>query len=447
MAQRQLGAHTRAAVGAFALAGAAALASVAPAHAASPRLSIVSLVAAPRMLGGDGGNVRLAVRVHGATRCVFRGQTAPFTALGPRRVASCAVGAAGVTMPVAASRYRAVTTIHFLVQAVGPGPGRGRVTRSVTVREAAGAAASAASMPAQPLRIDATPLPGASVGSTYTAPLTASGGTAPYTWAVVAGALPAGLTLSSGGIITGTPAAAGAYGATVAATDSAGRRATARLSLFVTASSIPYEESPNWSGYAVTGGPFTSVAGTFTVPNLTAGTGGLATAEWVGIDGETQGDSSLIQAGVAEDYDPGTGAVLVHAWWEILPALETPVQLTVQPGDEVTVTIAQTSGGVWQITIADDTNGGSFTTQQPYSGPATSAEWIVEAPTDGATGQIQPLGQYTPSVTFTNVQSTGPQEPAVALQMEQHGIAVSTPSSLTSEGFTVAYGAGTPAAP
>ena len=48
------------------------------------------------------------------------------------------------------------------------------------------------------------------VGTTYSAQLLGSGGIAPYTWTVTSGNMPAGLSLSSSGLITGTPLAAAA---------------------------------------------------------------------------------------------------------------------------------------------------------------------------------------------------------------------------------------------
>ena len=56
-------------------------------------------------------------------------------------------------------------------------------------------------------------------GTAYSQTLTASGGTSPYTFAVGSGSLPAGLSLSSGGVLSGTPSAAGSYGFDVKATD------------------------------------------------------------------------------------------------------------------------------------------------------------------------------------------------------------------------------------
>lgn len=63
-------------------------------------------------------------------------------------------------------------------------------------------------------------LPGGTVGTVYNQAITASGGTAPYSFVVSAGALPAGLSLSTAGVLSGTPTAAGGFTFTVKATDS-----------------------------------------------------------------------------------------------------------------------------------------------------------------------------------------------------------------------------------
>lgn len=57
-------------------------------------------------------------------------------------------------------------------------------------------------------------------GQAYSHQFTATGGTAPYTWSVQAGPLPAGLTLTTGGLLSGTPTAAGSFPVIVAVTDS-----------------------------------------------------------------------------------------------------------------------------------------------------------------------------------------------------------------------------------
>ncbi len=55
--------------------------------------------------------------------------------------------------------------------------------------------------------------------------LAAAGGTTPYTWSATG--LPGGLTVSSGGVISGTPTAAGTFSVTVKATDAAAKSGTA----------------------------------------------------------------------------------------------------------------------------------------------------------------------------------------------------------------------------
>jgi hypothetical protein len=81
-------------------------------------------------------------------------------------------------------------------------------------------------------------LPAATAGTAYSQTLTASGGTAPYTYAVSAGALPAGMTLSIAGVISGTPTAAGSFNVTVTAMDSSGSKVMATYSLAVSAPTI-----------------------------------------------------------------------------------------------------------------------------------------------------------------------------------------------------------------
>lgn len=63
------------------------------------------------------------------------------------------------------------------------------------------------------LQITSACPPGGTVGTAYSSTLTASGGTTPYTWSVVAGTLPPGIGPIGGstGILAGTPTTAGTY--------------------------------------------------------------------------------------------------------------------------------------------------------------------------------------------------------------------------------------------
>ena len=80
---------------------------------------------------------------------------------------------------------------------------------TVEVTDAAGNSASRAISitvaPPPPLTITTTSLPGGTNGTPYTQTLQASGGVSPYTWLLTSGSLPPGLTLSSNGVISGTP--------------------------------------------------------------------------------------------------------------------------------------------------------------------------------------------------------------------------------------------------
>jgi hypothetical protein len=85
------------------------------------------------------------------------------------------------------------------------------------------------------LKVTTTSLPNATVSVAYSATLAASGGTAPYTWSIVSGQLPAGVALTaSTGVIAGTPTLSGSYPITVKANDSANAAAQAALTIAVT---------------------------------------------------------------------------------------------------------------------------------------------------------------------------------------------------------------------
>jgi hypothetical protein len=74
--------------------------------------------------------------------------------------------------------------------------------------------------PSNPITITTTTLKQGTLNTSYTATLNATGGSGAYTWTVSSGNLPAGLTLSTSGQITGTPTAAGISSFTVQAADS-----------------------------------------------------------------------------------------------------------------------------------------------------------------------------------------------------------------------------------
>src|SRR3989338_1408513 len=88
--------------------------------------------------------------------------------------------------------------------------------------------------PAPPPTIATTNLPVAEVSSPYSQTLQALGGTTPYTWSVISGNLPTGLTLnSSTGEISGIPTDSYDYNFTVQVADANSKMATQALSISV----------------------------------------------------------------------------------------------------------------------------------------------------------------------------------------------------------------------
>ncbi|MCY1125457.1 putative Ig domain-containing protein [Frigidibacter sp. RF13] len=70
-----------------------------------------------------------------------------------------------------------------------------------------------------PVTVSPASLPTLTAGVAFSQTLTSSGGTAPYTYTLQSGTLPPGLSLTSGGVISGTPTQRGAYSFSVRSTD------------------------------------------------------------------------------------------------------------------------------------------------------------------------------------------------------------------------------------
>lgn len=114
--------------------------------------------------------------------------------------------------------------------------------------------------------VTTTSLPNAAIATAYSQTLAASGGTAPYTWTLSGGALPAGISVSSAGVVSGTPTAAGAFSPTFTVTDSASHTGTATLSLAVNAPNIAISPGTLPDGIAGTAYSQTASASGGTAP-------------------------------------------------------------------------------------------------------------------------------------------------------------------------------------
>jgi hypothetical protein len=163
--------------------------------------------------------------------------------------------------------------------------------------------------------------------------------------------------------------------------------------------------SLNWSGYATVapaGHPITAVSTHFIVPTVKRAPAGFSST-WAGIGGYNTQD--LIQAGTESDT-----AGAPYAWYEILPASETPITsgcvgdnaCTVRPGDNMTVTITSQGGDNWLISMVN-ANHWTWSLNLSYASTFSSAEWILEAPTVGAQTVLANVGvqRFVPTNTYT----------------------------------------------
>ncbi len=140
---------------------------------------------------------------------------------------------------------------------------------------------------------------------------------------------------------------------------------------------VSTEKSLNWSGYIAHEGYFTTVSGSWIVPTVKSSSILAADATWVGIGGVE--NKNLIQAGTQAVADLD-GTVSYEAWIEGLPDASKHVPLSVHAGDYVTVSLVETSPGLWSITMKNNTTGKTFETSMPYASSHSSAEWIQEMP-------------------------------------------------------------------
>ncbi len=85
------------------------------------------------------------------------------------------------------------------------------------------------------LTITTATLPNGVLGLNYSATLSATGGTAPYSWSF-AGQLPPGLGATAAGVISGVPSTSGSYSVTAAVTDTRGNFASKSFSININAS-------------------------------------------------------------------------------------------------------------------------------------------------------------------------------------------------------------------
>jgi hypothetical protein len=152
--------------------------------------------------------------------------------------------------------------------------------------------------------------------------------------------------------------------------------------------------SANWAGYVATPStakstPFTKVFAAWVQPAATCVPGQVSdTAFWVGLGGFNAGASALEQTGT-EAACSATGRATYAVWYELLPAAPVRVNVPVTPGDSMVASVA-VSGRKVTVQISNYTRKKTVVKKltMPSAPDVSSAEWIVEAPSDCASGGV-----------------------------------------------------------
>ncbi|WP_167468688.1 putative Ig domain-containing protein [Janthinobacterium lividum] len=254
-----------------------------------------------------------------------------------------------------------------------------------------------------------TSVAGATVGTAYSQTLTAANGLAPYAYAISAGALPAGVSLSNAGLLAGTPTAGGTFNFTVRATDSstgsgpyAGVRAYS-LTVAVPAISIAPAALPAMTAGVAFSQGVTATGGT--APYGYAVTAGsLPTGLSLAADGTVSGTPTVAGAYsfsiTATDSSTGSGPYTgVHAY-------SGTVAIAVPVAGAVTTTVAYgSSANPVPLNLGGGAAASVAVASLPAHGTATaSGTGITYTPTTGYGG--------SDSFTYTATNASGTSAPA-----------------------------------
>ncbi len=188
--------------------------------------------------------------------------------------------------------------------------------------------------------------------------------------------------------------------------------AAATIALAPAAALADTATSSNWAGYAVhrTRVRFTRVSGSWKQPTATCTRGSQTfSAMWVGLGGFSLNSNALEQIGTEVDCT-AAGKVSSTAWYELVPAPSQNISLRIRPGDSMSATVAVVGQRV-TASLVDQTTHKSFQrTFQTTSIDVTSAEWIVEAPSEcfnDNSCQTLPLANFgTAGFTQARAQTT-----------------------------------------
>ena len=198
--------------------------------------------------------------------------------------------------------------------------------------------------------------------------------------------------------------------------------------------------SENWSGYAAAGTPgtFTSVSSSWTEPAVTCSAQQTFSSFWVGLDGD--GTQSVEQTGTEADCNNGEASY--QGWFEMFPNAPVFYNNPVAPGDTMSASVVANGGGAFTLTLSDQTQGWTQTTDQTSTtAQLGSAEIIAEAPSD--TISALPLSNFG-TVNFADAMINNAALPGAVptelTMVSAAGATEATPSAITNgDDFSVTW--------
>ncbi|MCC4596163.1 putative Ig domain-containing protein [Xanthomonas campestris pv. phormiicola] len=235
-------------------------------------------------------------------------------------------------------------------------------------------------------------LPAGAIGTAYSQTLSASGGTAPYGYVISAGALPAGMTLATGGVLSGTPTVAGSFAFTVSVTDAHGFSAAQAYTLAIASPTL-----------------------TIAPPTLPAGTAGSAYSQTLSASGGTAPYSFAVSAGAL------------------------PAGLTLTTGGALSGTPTVAGSFAFTVTTTDSTAGVAARVSYAYTLSIASPTLVIAPPTLAA-GTVGSAYSQTLSASG----GTAPYSYAISagtlpagLTLTAAGVLAGTPTAAGNAAFTV----------
>ena len=235
-----------------------------------------------------------------------------------------------------------------------------------------------------PLSIPSATLPSAMLNQPYSATLTAAGGTAPYSWSITSGTLPAGLNLATSGAVLGSPTAIGTFNFTASVADSSSPTQTksASISLVVAPATLSIVSAALPSG--------TDGAG---YSNALQATGGTAPYTWSVTSGSLPSGLSLgATTGAVSGTPTASGTFNFTA---SVSDASSPAQ---SKSAQISLVIAPTTLSITSATLPSGTNGSGYSNALEATGGTAPYTWSV---TSGSLPSGLSLGATTGVVSGT----------------------------------------------